>query len=238
MYSLAVTKKSNLLASIFSISLILSNHIAAQTLEQIQVLSVDYPPFTTKNSDDYGKSFRQLEPIINALGFSAIPLFFPPARANKQLLDEKAWCFSFIEPRKRQLSYRPIIFEHTVIPFYLYRKKTLLGKPFQWQDYKDISGQRVGVLRYIENSLLYAEMKNSGLIMYPVETLGAAFNMLNNDRIDLVLSDPFSAQYYFSSLDIPAETMEHSENIIFDKKHTLWFNLQCKQAQKLYNAMR
>lgn len=67
----------------------------SQKTNFVEVVSVEYPPFTTQNSSDNGIGFVLLERYLSSLsGVNFKPLFLPPARASK-VTHSDDWCVSF-----------------------------------------------------------------------------------------------------------------------------------------------
>jgi len=235
---LSATIKSKFSVAVSLYCLLLASAAMALTPQKISVIAVEYPPFITNNNKDFGLTFTKLSSVIAPHGYSAQPQFLPPARASMIVDNTTNWCLSFIGPTQPKDNVQAIIFDSGSIPFHFYRTKAPSNQEFQWQHLNELSGKSLGILRFNDYGKLSIRFKRAGIELYRIETVGSAFRMLAKNRIDMVMADRYSAEYYFSQFNIDPQTMQRSTNILFEAKHQLWFNLHCKNAQTLYQRMK
>lgn len=246
MFLLAVSNRIKFSAFVLIIGLILSRAGLASTLEEIPIIAIDYPPFTIQGPDNdivqdvekFGLSFQHLEPILNQHGYTAKPIFYPSARANRVLRNRENWCFSFIPPSILQPEFKQVILNRKPISFYFYRKKSPNLAPFKWQDLTELRGKTLAVLRVVYFSPLYQKIKDSNIILYSTENIASAFKMLVKGRVSMVLADEVSAQYFNEMGIINLEELEHSENTVYTVKSRFWLNTLCPKAEKLHELIK
>jgi len=209
-----------------------------QSLTNIDILSVEYPPFTTETRHDLGISFTLLSPILKDAGYRANALIYPPARLNKIINFSDQWCVSMLSPVVITPDIVGFTFSQDPIPMYIYRHRPPNAQPFTAQELTQFSGQTIGLLRSIKQGELFKKITDAGINVYSTETITSAFKMLQKQRIDLIFSNSLSAQYYFSQFKIDPESIQRSSTPLFVSQYKLWLNLKCKQANALYQVIK
>jgi polar amino acid transport system substrate-binding protein len=116
--------------------LILSWNACAQDL--VKVIAVEYPPFSTTESETFGIVFDHLKPYAET-HFKAPyePYFLPPARAQL-VIEQGDWCVSFYPPHKtnENAKFVPLSPEHVKLGLYRLEQATR----FNYESLSELSG--------------------------------------------------------------------------------------------------
>lgn len=159
----------------------------ASQKEQVRVISVEYPPYTSKHMDGYGNVTRLLsEYAADNLAVDVIPRFVPPARAHK-IIQDGDWCLSTYPPKRnaKKARFVPLSNEKVILTLIRLTK----NEAFEWQQLSDLEGGVVAIMRTKTQSLVQKEITNSGLKLVYVGTVEQGLSMLLKRRVDFVFGD-------------------------------------------------
>lgn len=163
----------------------------AASKAHIDVIALEYPPFTTSKEKEFGTAFIMLSHYAKQ-HFSKPykPLFLPPARAQQTIVSDE-WCMSFYPPADRS-AYRFIQLSDQLVKLGLFR----LTEPdtFRWESLTEFSGQSVAVFRAINASGFQNQLKEAGMELVFIETLHQGFQLLAANRVDYVFGDDAAIQ--------------------------------------------
>lgn len=169
-----------------------SEACADEDKPQIEVLAIEYPPFTSQGLNDLGVSFNKLNKLIGA-EFSIEPVFLPPSRAQFTLNNDQ-WCLSFY-PRSND--------ESDSVQFRLFEdemKLTLIhakqDTPLQWRSLSDLAGQSLAVLRVQAQNPFLKQFSQAGIKLVYVESVEITLQMVLKSRTDFALGDNISLKYF------------------------------------------
>jgi len=151
----------------------------------VEVIAVEYPPFTTLDSDDDGLAFKLLRRKNAEQGFTWQPLFLPPGRAIR-VINSDQWCASFYPPTST-LDYSTYILDKNPIQIGLVRKKQVAE--FSWQSFDDIKQFKVGLLRSDKNSIFIKSFTDAGIDVFFLESVDIGVKMVLADRLDYAILD-------------------------------------------------
>lgn len=200
--------------------ILFSTSLIAKAVNKVDVLAVEYPPFTTLNQPSGGISFELLYKATKDLGIEWQPYFVPPKRAYK-MVDEGNWCASFYPIHGNNAFIR---YNLSDTPINIGLIRLLQEKPFAWNKLNEYSGKTIAVLSS-GNDIYYAKMfEQAGLTMVQVQTVHAAVQMVILKRVDYAMVDNFS----FESLESKNKNkLQFSESLILQTQPRIFINSNC-----------
>lgn len=153
----------------------------------VDVLSIEYPPFTGSNLPENGLSFRLLRAYAQEhMKVDVRPRFLPPARAQVLLRDAK-WCLSFYPPKNAADLSGFIPLSDQRVDLGLFRRAQ--SAPFGWTDLKELAGGKLAIFRTPTLGALHRQLGNAGLELVFIDHLEQGFKLLINNRVDYVFAD-------------------------------------------------
>ncbi|WP_286239127.1 hypothetical protein [Neptuniibacter halophilus] len=162
--------------------------IYTQTLAaaELEVLAIEYPPYTTRNQSDQGIAFRLLRQYLaDQPEIRVKPRFLPPARVQLQF-SEIRWCGSFYPPPAESGSrFFPLSAEPLKIG--LYHRQD--DPHYNWQTLHQLKGYRVALLRNLQTSVFNEQFQVAGIRPVFVDTVIQGMRMLQQKRVDAALGD-------------------------------------------------
>ncbi len=194
--------------------------IASEDIQSIDVIAIEYPPFTTISQPNGGTAFEILNNISLDKKLKWHPIFLPPKRAYK-VIESGDWCASFY-PIFGQSKYTQYELNDKVIKIGLVR---LSGeKPFTWSSLSELSGKSVALLRTGSNSDFEKRFKQAGLDIAYVETVQSAIQMVLLERVDTAMIDNISYSYLETK---NKEKLQLSESSLIETKINIFINNKC-----------
>lgn len=186
----------------------------------VNVIAVEYPPFTTNNDPEGGVAFELLNDLTSNKKIKWEPFFLPPKRAYKTI-ESGDWCASFY----------PIFGENEFKKYELGKDTIKIGlvrlskpSPFTWLALDDLKGSIVALLRTGSNSNFSKKFQNSGMSIVYVETIQAAINMVLLQRVDIAMIDNIS---YSKLKPTQKKQLQLSNSSLFETKISLYVNNNC-----------
>lgn len=167
--------------------LIAVSTVSAANREQVDVISVEYPPYTSKKMDGYGDVIRLMNIYAQEhLKVDIKPRFLPPARADKVIQDGH-WCLSTYPPKQnyKGAKFVPLSDERVVLTLI----RVTRNEAFEWNELSEFEGKYVALLRSKTQTALQAKMIEAGLRLVYVGNLEQGLSMLLKQRVDFVLGD-------------------------------------------------
>lgn len=186
---------------------------------RLDVLAVEYPPFTTHTVADGGLAFQILRQAFPDYRFK--PEFVPPKRAYS-MMQQGDWCYSFYPSPEGIQSHKIVLSNYQIIIGFIRLQQE---SPFGWQQLAELNGLRVALLRSGENSPFALQFKQAGLQITYTETIQQSLDLLLRKRVDLAMYD----DYNFKKL--PSETrsqLQFSDNHFVKTPVTLFINPSCQ----------
>ncbi len=197
----------------------------------VDVLAIDYPPFTGEKLPGNGLSFRLLQAYAHKHMTVAVrPKFLPPARVQV-LLSEGAWCLSFYPPKSNNEFAGFLQLSDQWVDLGLFRRAR--EDRFVWAALQDLSGGKIATFRTPTFGDLYSQFSQAGLELVYVDHLEQAFKLLINNRVDYVFADRFApanvsyTQKYLTQL-------QFGETILTKTQVGFFYNKSC--ASKIFRA--
>ncbi|QIR15600.1 hypothetical protein [Shewanella aestuarii] len=192
--------------------------------KSIDVIAVEFPPFTTTHEPDNGINFVQLRDYFKEQYQLTIqPQILPSARAQ-QTIAEGDWCLSFYPPADpKAYSFIKLSPEKVNLGFYRVKQDA----PFLWSDLTELKGQSVAVLRYRQKGMLHNLLTQAGLTIVPVSSIEQGLKMLSYERVDLVFSSQKNA--YLDSLPLAEQAQfQFSDSSLLEADVGVFVNPKCQ----------
>ena len=188
--------------------------IGAKTVD---VLALEYPPFTSSESKGNGIAFELLEKTLGQKGIKWRPTYAPPARAAS-IIEKGDWCASFY----------PIIDEFDSVRVVLSKSKVIIGlvrkqedSIFQWDGLESLAGHSIALLRTRKRSPFSQQFLDAGLEVLFVDNMEMGLKYVEEGFVDYAISDNLS----FAQLN--KENLEFSHTSILTTPITLFVNPAC-----------
>lgn len=199
--------------------------------EDIEVLAVEYPPFTTETDIEGGLCFHYLnefsETFLNGKQFSRV--FVPPARAEA-LLSDNQFCMAFYPPKKNQELYSFMPLKDEKVKLGLIRGKQ--KNEFSWQNLSELKGKRIAVLRSNLKSPLIKSLETNNIHLEYVEQIAQGLAMLDRDHVDFVFGDNASLEHITEKNGKSAEAYQFSKTAFMEAQIGFHYKKDC--AEKIF----
>ena len=186
----------------------------------IEVIAIEYPPFTTTAISSSGIAFQLLNDLTASEGIEWNPLFLPPKRAYRTISSGN-WCASFY-PATDVDEYIQYALGVEPIKVGLVRENE--SWPFVWSSLDQLKGKTVALLRSDLNSLFVHQFKDANLNIIFVETVDIAMNMVLLGRVDIAISDNIS---YSNLPQKHRSQLQFSQSYLNKTKISIFVNKRC-----------
>ncbi|MEZ9231749.1 hypothetical protein AB4259_11790 [Vibrio amylolyticus] len=224
--------QANLLTTLRKVGVLLCGALSLSVFARggVDVLAIEFPPYTTASMQDQGIAFDKLRshPAMSEIDIN--PQFSPPTRLGKRLLMGD-WCLSFYPPRdKNNPTLKKWVLSNEDIPLGFYRLNQ--QSAFQWDDLSELEGLSVALLVSYSKKGLSGVLHDSGLDVLEVNSLAQGFDLLLKSRVDLVFADRYSGEFIAVEHEYRLEDLEFSTSSIAIEQFHVWVNLQCTDLVK------
>jgi polar amino acid transport system substrate-binding protein len=157
---------------------------ASMTLD---VIAVEYPPYTSSDRVDDGLVFQRLRTWLASrnLRITIKARFLPPARAQ-HAVNSSDWCMALYPPSDNTPHFFKKISD-TDIVMGLVRKKS--STPFFWNGPSYFKGAKIALLRTLSLPEPWLPYREAGASFVFVETMEQALNMVVKGRADYAAAD-------------------------------------------------
>jgi polar amino acid transport system substrate-binding protein len=196
------------------ISVMLSARCEAKVID---VLAIEYPPFTTSQVASNGIAFELLAKaaLSNTVEWHAV--YAPPGRAA-EMIKAGEWCASFY-PVEADIESHSITLSQSEVSIGLVRQTQ--STPFIWNDLSELKGKSVALLRTREGSTFAQQFSDAGLDVVFIENIETGLKLVKRSRVDFTLSDNIS---YVQQND---RDLQFSKTTILTTPITLFINPEC-----------
>lgn len=191
-------------------SLLFTSAYGAKTIE---VIAVEYYPFTTNTMPTGGIAFELLNELSVNEKYRWKPKFLPPKRAYYKV-ESGDWCASFYPPHGEK--------NHTI--YSLGKDVVNIGlirlaktSPFDWSSLSEFNGKSLAMLRTGPDSDYLKLLQKSGVEIVFVETIERAIMMVLLNRVDMAMIDNIS----YTNI-----TLEHKQKLQFSNTFLDSMNLR------------
>ena len=206
---------------LFALLLVPTTTIAVTSkVDVVDVISVEYPPFTSAKLPDHGFAHKKLKEYAQKnFKVELNPLVLPPARAQQFMLSGN-WCLSFYPPANQDRASSFVPLDESVVMLGLYRIKQ--SSPFNWTSLEELNGAAVAVLRSDQAyQHLLESLRNAGLRTIGVETVEQGLRLMLSERVQYAFGDNVSVEYLSfteqekARLQFSETTLAHSSQRAF-----------------------
>jgi len=181
-----------------------------------------------------GYAFQQLRQRLQGSNIQVQPEILPLTRLEL-VLKNKHWCASFIPFSGEDKHYQSFLFSD--VPFALSLVRLRQNQPFTWNSLMDLAGLKLAVIRSRDARFVKRMIENGVEIVY-TNTSEQSFRMLFRKRIDLVLSDRQSSDYYQAKFGYKNNQLQMSESSVIEVDNGISFNLNCKAARQALSYLK
>ncbi|OPX55334.1 polar amino acid transport system substrate-binding protein [Oceanospirillum multiglobuliferum] len=203
-------------------SAILSRPKAVQVIE---VLAIEYPPFTSATLIDSGLSFRLLNGRVAHSSLSINAHFLPSARAQKQV-DSGQWIASFYPPTSPvPVVYRKIPLSNQPLEIGLFRLlPSDSDQPFRWSQLNELAGLKVAIGRRSSAGPLSTQLTEAKVQVIETDSLNQGFQLLQRGRVDAVFAEKLSGFFTVQLLGLSETQFQFSETVFEQTPIAIWVN--------------
>ncbi|CCQ12542.1 hypothetical protein PALB_34810 [Pseudoalteromonas luteoviolacea B = ATCC 29581] len=162
----------------------------ANATKYLDVIAVEYPPFTSQSLNADGILFEMLQEQYSLpIGWSYRSYFLPPARAQ-QLVESNDWCLSFYPPQgiNELIDFLPLGREFVTLGFIVLKGSEL----DTWQMLPSLAGRSVTLLRNSIETPTYHQLVEANATVVFVEKTEQGIELLAKGRVDMAFSDDYS----------------------------------------------
>ena len=211
------------IASVF-FYLLLSSSLRAETIE---VLAIDYPPFTAKVESEKGPLFSILKDFVDERlpGNDIKAVFVPPARAAL-LLSKGQYCMSFYPPQDRSNQFKFIQLSKEKVKLGLIRLRE--EEPFTWKTLSDLKGQSLAILRPHKGGQVLKDIVGAGLRPIYVESISQGLLMLSKKRVNYAFGDNKTLTRLSKELKLDKELFQFSTSTLHEAPVGIHVRKSCK----------
>ena len=204
----------------FILLFLIQPFLFAYCAKDIEVIAVEYPPFTTKDHPKGGISFELLHNLSLNEDYNWKPVFLPPKRAYKTL-ESGDWCASFY-PAQKKSDYTIIKLGKGGVNIGLARLTE--SSSFTWSSLKELKGSTVVMMRTGPESKFLTLFKDAGMDVVFVETIQVAIMMVLLNRVDLAMIDNIS---YLNLSSEQRQNLQFSNTYLDSINLRLFINNDC-----------
>lgn len=216
---------------------------------QLDVIAIEYPPYTSEPLLGGGLAFQSLRKALDnqPQGNSIIlkPHFLPPARANL-LIRQGRWSVSFYPPLQPDPAFHWLKLETDPIELGLFRLRgtdaVAPGSGAGWAPLDQLRG-RVAVGRHTENNKKSGPrtaLQQSQLELVPVDSLEQGFQLLAKGRVEYVFSEKVAGFLIgrYITTDDATLALEFSDSPLYTTSMGIWVNRQDEAGELLYQLLK
>lgn len=238
-----------MLRGVFSSALILlmlSSVVRAEGASHLlEVVAIEYPPYTSEHLNGYGLAFESLNRVLGNAEktgvFDVEPRFLPPARANL-MISQGGWAASFYPPLESEPHYYRLVLDNKSIELGLFRIRVPRAQDKSvaaWPLLSEMTG-RVAVGRQADPATLglMSAMKYSDIELIAVDSLEQGFQLLAKGRVDYVFSEKVAGYLFADLLNDKRLDLEFSDQPIFTTTMGIWVNRHNPSGEKLYQSLK
>ncbi|WP_088329914.1 hypothetical protein [Lacimicrobium sp. SS2-24] len=204
---------------------------AGTTNNSVDILAVEYPPFTSNEMPTNGIGFELLRQRLANTSIDWSPFIVPPARAQGMIASGN-WCVSFYPPKQGVMGndYYPL---GDNVDIALIRVQQ--DDPFRLNR-ETLTGKTVAVLRPSKEGQIHERLSDYDLQLIFVETVEQGFRMMIRERVDFVLADTTSAGLFEASHD--SIQLQPADTPLMTMQVGVYLNHQCGAYALLDKALK
>ena len=197
----------------------------------INVVAIEYPPYTTSSHPDRGLSFEVLRQSLATSDFVIEEIFLPPARAAIYTQSDQGWLLSLYPPKAGAAHVKKIVYRQARIPYSLFRLRR--PEAFRWDNLNELAGGTVALTRTPINTRSLVKYRAAGLTPVFINTLNQGILMVAEGHADYVLTTLETGRYYAEQLEIDPHKLQFAETIIQWFPYTIYLNIRHPYAAEI-----
>lgn len=208
--------------------LFLVNISSSLLAEELEVLALEYPPFTTQQDPSGGICFQYLaeHELFKGRSRKFKPVFVPPARAEA-LLAKATYCMAFYPPRSNHEDFAFFPLKDKSVRLGFIRKKQ--SEDFRWTSLDELKGKSMAILRSNIKSPFLSDLISAGLQPAYVESIAQGLRMLKAGRVDYAFGDETTLSFHERSIGLDVQNYQFSETSLLEVPIGFYYRLSCKQ---------
>ena len=202
----------------------------------LDVVAMEYPPYTSAHMPGQGLTFIALRKQLQHSGWRINPVFLPPARAVRQLFNDRDWLLSIYAPDRQTSDVDVIPLPGARFAYSLFRRRA--ASDFRWQSLKDLSGHSLTMTRALNDSDEVRRYRQAGLTVLFVDNIRQGLQMLLSGRTDFLLTTRETGHYYLQQLGVDADQVQFADTVIQWFPYTVYLNRQHPRAEAMASQLR
>jgi len=205
--------------------LLLGFSVNAAALKTIDVITVEYPPYTTPDRADDGLVYRELRDWIadRNLPISLRAHFMPPARAN-HMVETTDWCLSLYPPSDA-IPHEFLQINASSVKIGLVRKRE--ETEFDWDGPDYFRDAKIAILRTKQPSPNWQTYRSAGASFVYVDTKEQGLKMVLRDRVDYAAVDLKGLELFRRS-NPAGRTLQFSKRIVEEFPIGIFVSDRCR----------
>ncbi|MFY8273490.1 hypothetical protein AAEU32_05140 [Pseudoalteromonas sp. SSDWG2] len=168
-----------------------------QPKQNVTVIAVEYPPFTTALQESNGVAFELLRSALKQAPIELSADIVPPARAQRTIA-QGDWCASFYPPKQGDLGSDFVPLGETID---ITLVSATLQPNFKLYGGVPFTNKKVAVLRPSKEGELHQQLIQRGLELVFVESIYQGLEMLKKGRVNFAMGDKYSVASYQQNMD-------------------------------------
>ncbi|MGC9402263.1 transporter substrate-binding domain-containing protein [Vibrio genomosp. F10 str. 9ZC157] len=198
----------------------------SHSTSSVEVLGIEFPPYTTEYKADGGLAVQKLRQHIAMSDMRLSAVILPPNRIGKRLLVGN-WCLSFYPPQDPNSSnVRKWVLSDEEIPLGFYRLRQ--ESEFTWEQLSDLEGVSVALLSSYSKQGLNALFRSNKIEVQEVNSLQQGFDQLIKNRVDYVFADKYSGEFIAEENNVDIQRLQFSTSSLSIEYFHVWVNLDCQ----------
>lgn len=216
--------------------------LKADTVVKIDVLAIEYPPYTSELIRGGGLAFQKLSQSLSNTspgpsGWVINARFVPPARAN-YLISTGDWAASFYPPLQPNDDYYWFQLDRGIVELGLFRRKNDNAEPGVWPALDLLEGRvATGRQADLKGAGIVSSLTASKLQIFQVDSLTQGFQMLAKGRVDYVFAEKKAGYFIAAQLGIEKESLEFIDKPLTETRIGLWVNRANPHGRLLYQLL-
>ncbi len=191
------------LSSLFLLTLLaIAGDVLA--IERVEVIGLEYPPFSSLTMEDGGINNRLLKDYLSdRTDVDIVNVYYPPARAQSIIASER-WCVSFYPPHHTTpQDIRFIRLRDDPVAMRILRLKQ--ESDFHWESLSEFSGASMAILSFVLEGPYFQKFSDAGINIVEVGSLQQSFKLVLSGRVEYSVGDIESMKYALETIETDKE---------------------------------
>ncbi|MGH1374384.1 MAG: hypothetical protein ACRBBW_20270 [Cellvibrionaceae bacterium] len=185
-------------------------HLPASQL--IEVIGLEYPPFSSLTMKDGGINNRLLRAYFSGRSdVDIVNVYYPPARAQSIIANEQ-WCASFYPPSQGRVGdVKFIKLRDEPVDMGIFRLKH--KDEFRWESLSEFKGSSMAILRFVLEGPYFKRFTDAGINIVEVGSLQQSYKLVLSGRVDYAVGDMDSMHYALDNI-ITEKELQFSDTLL------------------------